>query len=174
MGVDAAKIRDAPACTLAGPVGFWTCSLRFQETAFPDQPRVTVAPSDFRRKRAVYARRPFRHSADTLTSALPNLSLHSQFGPLRMGMHCGKKGGGCLTAGPVANMNLTRLNSNSGLYEHTRSPTKADLTVQMRAEAWTQRPIGGSPSHDGQASKTLQGSNPLSPPTTTTTTTGVG
>lgn len=69
-------------------------------------------------------------SADALTSALPNLSLHSQFGPLRMGMHCGKKGGGCLTAGPVANMNLTRLNSNSGLYEHTRLPTKADLTVQ--------------------------------------------
>ncbi|KAI7786750.1 hypothetical protein LA080_002220 [Diaporthe eres] len=27
-------------------------------------------------------------------------------------------------------MNLTRLNSNSGLYEHTHSPTKADLTDQ--------------------------------------------
>lgn len=67
-------------------------------------------------------------------------------------------------------MNLTRLNWNSGLYEHTHSPTKADLTAQMRAEASTQHAIGGSPSHDHQALKTPQGSNPRSPPTTTTTT----
>lgn len=88
----------------------------------------------------MYARRPFRHSADTLTCWPRNLSMHSQFGPLRMGMHCGRKRGGLLTAGPVANMNLTRLNSNSGLYEHTRPPTKADLTVDMPAEAQSRRP----------------------------------
>lgn len=118
------------------PSWLWTCSLRFQETDFPDHPRVTHAPSDFRHKRALYARRPFRHSAAAVTSVLPNLRLRSQFGPLRMGLHCGKKGEGLLTAGPVANMNMTRLNSGSGLYEHTRSPTRADLTPHMQAEAY--------------------------------------
>lgn len=49
----------------------------------------------------------------------------------------GRREGALLTAGPVANMNLTRLNSNSGLYELTQSPSKADLTVHMRAEADT-------------------------------------
>lgn len=50
----------------------------------------------------------------------------------------GRREGGLLTAGPVANMNLTRLNSKSGLYEHTRPPTKADLAVHMQAEAQEQ------------------------------------
>jgi hypothetical protein len=52
----------------------------------------THAPSEFRRKRALYARRPFRQPAHVLTAAGPNPSLHSQFGPLRMGRHCGKEG----------------------------------------------------------------------------------
>ena len=34
-----------------------------------------------------------------------------------------------LTAGPVANMNLTRLNAESGLHEGTLSPTRADLNA---------------------------------------------
>lgn len=76
-------------------------------------------------------------------------------------------------AGPVANMNLTRLNSNPGLYGHTQPPSKAELTAHMREEAWTQQPTGGRPNHDCQTSRPRKESI-LSPPTTTTTISGGG
>lgn len=55
------QARDAPA---------WICSLRFQETAFPDQPRVTVAPSDFQTQEGIVASMPAVASAIPRTCSL--------------------------------------------------------------------------------------------------------
>lgn len=174
-----ALARDAPASTLRRPSWLWICSLRFQETAFPDQPRVTVAPSDFRRKRALYARRLFRHSAGVLTPTQQNLSLHSQFGPLPDVAWEGIVGRRRVFVdgrpGREHELDTPQLELGSASTQHTHSPTKADLNAHTRKQKRRFRqPRAGSPNHDCHASKTLLGINALFPPTTTTTTTASG
>lgn len=72
-----------------------------------------------------------------VASAIPRTcSLHSQFGPRRMGRHCGNKKGCLLTAGPVANMNLTRLNSNPGLHQQPHQ-------LAFHFQGWPEGPRAG-------------------------------
>lgn len=95
LGVGVAKPQDAPASTLAGPVDFGYARFGFKkQTSQTSLASLSLRPNSDARGQCMPAVPSAQSRGCPHLLRCYNLDLHSQFGPLRMGMHCGKKGRG--------------------------------------------------------------------------------